>query len=53
MDEVRAAGMDLPVAVGIMPVLDRDKCIRYCYALNQSAAVDEILRRSGLFTKSE
>ena len=104
MDEIRAAGVTLPVAVGVMPVLDRDKCIRHCvsmngcaiprslarhiskyyddpegfrdagmdytvqqmyeyirlgvndlhiYALNQSAAVDEILRRSGLFTKSE
>ena len=101
MDEIRAAGVTLPVAVGVMPVLDRDKCIRHClsmngcaiprdlarhisryyddpegfrdagmdytvrqmheyialgvndlhiYALNQSAAVDEILRRSGLFT---
>lgn len=104
MDEIRAAGVTLPVAVGVMPVLDRDKCIRHCvsmngcaiprslarhiskyyndpegfreagmdytvrqmyeylqlgvndlhiYALNQSVAVDEILRRSGLFTKSE
>ena len=104
MDEIRAAGVTLPVAVGVMPVLDRDKCIRHCvsmngcaiprslarhiskyyndpegfrdagmdytvqqmyeyiqlgvndlhiYALNQSAAVDEILRRSGLFAKSE
>ena len=103
MDEIRAAGVTLPVAVGVMPVLDRDKCIRHClsmngcaiprdlarhiskyyndpegfldagmdytvrqmhqyiqlgandlhlYALNQSAAVDEILRRSGLFTNS-
>ncbi len=102
MDEIRAAGVTLPVAVGVMPVLDRDKCIRHCvsmngcaiprslarhiskyyddpegfreagmdytvqqlyeyirlgvndlhiYALNQSAAVDEILRRSGLFEK--
>lgn len=104
MEEIRAAGVTLPVAVGVMPVLDRDKCIRHCvsmngcaiprrlarhiskyyndpegfreagmdytvqqmyeyiqlgvndlhiYALNQSDAVDEILRRSGLFTKSE
>ena len=104
MDEIRAAGITMPVAVGVMPVLDRDKCIRHCvsmngcaiprslarhiskyyddpegfrdagmdytvqqmyeyiqlgvndlhiYALNQSAAVDEILGRSGLFTKSE
>ena len=103
MEEIRAAGVTLPVAVGIMPVLERDKCIRHCvsmngcaiprslarhiskyyddpegfrdagmdytvqqiyqymhlgvndlhiYALNQSAAVDEILRRSGLFAKS-
>ncbi len=102
LDEIRSAGVTLPVAVGIMPVLDRDKCIRHClsmngcaiprdlarhiskyyddpegfrdagmdytvrqmyqyialgvndlhiYALNQSAAVDEILRRSGLFAK--
>ena len=100
MDEIRAAGITMPVAVGVMPVLDRDKCIRHClsmngcaiprslarhiskyyddpegfreagidytveqmyeyirlgandlhiYALNQSAAVDEILKRSGLF----
>lgn len=100
MEEIRAAGVTLPVAVGVMPVLDRDKCIRHClsmngcaiprklarlisryyndpvsfrdagmdytaeqmyeyirlgandlhiYALNQSEAVDEILRRSGLF----
>lgn len=100
MDEIRAAGITIPVAVGVMPVLDRDKCIRHClsmngcaiprslarhiskyyddpegfreagidytveqmyeyirlgandlhiYALNQSAAVDEILKRSGLF----
>jgi len=104
MDEIRAAGVTLPVAVGVMPVLDRDKCIRHClsmngcaiprglarhiskyyndpegfrdagmdytvqqmyeyiqlgvndlhiYALNQSAAVDEILRRSGLFARAE
>ncbi len=104
LEEIRAAGVTLPVAVGIMPVLDRDKCIRHClsmngcaiprklarhiskyyddpegfrdagmdytvqqlneyialgvndlhiYALNQSAAVDEILRRSGLFAKNE
>ena len=104
LEEIRAAGVTLPIAVGVMPVLDRDKCIRHCvsmngcaiprslarhiskyyddpegfrdagmdytvqqmyeyiqlgvndlhiYALNQSAAVDEILRRSGLFTKSE
>lgn len=104
LDEIRAAGITLPVAVGVMPVLDRDKCIRHClsmngcaiprslarhiskyyddpdsfrdagmdytvrqmyeyirlgvndlhiYALNQSAAVDEILRRSGLFAKNE
>jgi len=104
MEQIRAAGITLPVAVGLMPVLDRDKCIRHCvsmngcaiprslarhiskyyddpegfrdagmdytvqqmyeyldlgvndlhiYALNQSAAVDEILRRSGLFTKTE
>ncbi len=103
LDEIRAAGVTLPVAVGVMPVLDRDKCIRHCvsmngcaiprslarhiskyyndpegfrdagmdytvqqmyeyiqlgvndlhiYALNQSAAVDEILRRSGLFEKN-
>lgn len=102
LDEIRAAGVTLPIAVGVMPVLDRDKCIRHClsmngcaiprslarlistyyndpesfrdagmdytvqqmyeymqigvndlhiYALNQSAAVDEILKRSGLFTK--
>ena len=102
MDEIRAAGITMPVAVGVMPVLDRDKCIRHCvsmngcaiprklarhisryyndpegfrdagmdytveqieeyialgandihiYALNQSAAVDEILRRSGRFTR--
>lgn len=104
LDQIRAAGVTLPVAVGVMPVLDRDKCIRHClsmngcaiprklarhisryyddpegfrdagmdytveqmyeyiqlgvndlhiYALNQSAAVDEILRRSGLFAKSQ
>ncbi len=104
MEEIRSAGVTLPVAVGVMPVLDRDKCIRHClsmngcaiprklarhiskyyddpegfrdagmdytveqlneyialgvndlhiYALNQSAAVDEILRRSGLFKKHE
>ncbi len=104
MEQIRAAGITLPVAVGVMPVLDRDKCIRHCvsmngcaiprslarhisryyddpegfrdagmdytvqqmyeyirlgandlhiYALNQSAAVDEILRRSGLFDKDE
>ena len=104
MDQIRAAGITLPVAVGVMPVLDRDKCIRHCvsmngcaiprslarhiskyyndpegfrdagmdytvrqmyeyiclgvndlhiYALNQSAAVDEILRRSGLFSGNE
>ena len=104
MDEIRAAGITMPVAVGVMPVLDRDKCIRHClsmngcaiprslarhiskyyddpegfreagmdytveqmyeyiqlgvndlhiYALNQSAAVDEILTRSGLYTKAE
>ena len=104
MEEIRAAGVTLPVAVGVMPVLDRDKCIRHClsmngcaiprklarhiskyyddpegfrdagmdytvqqlneyialgvndlhiYALNQSAAVDEILRRSGLFARHE
>lgn len=100
MEEIRAAGITLPVAVGVMPVLERDKCIRHClsmngcaiprslarhiskyyddpegfreagmdytveqmyqyislgvndlhiYALNQSAAVGEILKRSGLF----
>ena len=100
MDDIRAAGITLPVAVGVMPVLERDKCIRHClsmngcaiprslarhiskyyddpegfreagidytveqlyeyirlgvndlhiYALNQSAAVNEILTRSGLF----
>ena len=104
MEQIRAAGITLPVAVGVMPVLDRDKCIRHCvsmngcaiprslarhiskyyddpegfrdagmdytvqqmyeyiklgandlhiYALNQSAAVDEILVRSGLFTKTK
>lgn len=104
LEEIRAAGVTLPIAVGVMPVLDRDKCIRHCvsmngcaiprslarhiskyyndpdgfrdagmdytvqqmyeyiqlgvndlhiYALNQSAAVDEILRRSGLFARSE
>ena len=102
MDEIRAAGITLPVSAGVMPVLSRDACIRHClsmngcaiphalarhisryyddpvgfrdagmdytadqlyeylqagvndlhiYALNQSEAVDEILRRSGLFTK--
>ena len=102
LESIRAAGITLPVAVGIMPVLDRDKCLRYCvsmngcaiprslarhiskyyndpegfrdagidytvrqmyeyialgvndlhiYALNQSAAVAEILRRSGLFSR--
>ena len=102
LEEIRAAGITLPVAVGVMPVLDRDKCIRHCvsmngcaiprslarhiskyyddpegfreagmdytvqqmyeylqlgvndlhiYALNQSAAVNEILRRSGLFSE--
>lgn len=100
MDDIRAAGITMPVAVGVMPVLERDKCIRHClsmngcaiprslarhiskyyddpegfreagidytveqlyeyirlgvndlhiYALNQSAAVNEILTRSGLF----
>ena len=104
LDAIRKAGITLPVAVGVMPVLDRDKCIRYCismngcaiphalarhiskyyndpegfrdagmdytvqqmyeyialgvndlhiYALNQSAAVSEILRRSGLFPRGE
>lgn len=102
LEEIRAAGVTLPVAVGVMPVLDRDKCIRHClslngcaiprklarhiakyyddpegfreagmdytarqlnefaalgvngvhlYTLNQTAAVNEILRRSGLFVK--
>ncbi len=102
MEDIRNAGITLPVVVGVMPVLDRDKCIRHCvsmngcaiprslarhiskyyndpegfrdagmdytvhqmyeymdlgvndlhiYALNQSAAVDEILTRSGLFHK--
>lgn len=101
-DEIARAGVTLPVAVGVMPVLDRDKCIRHCvsmngcaiprklarhiskyyndpegfreagmdytaeqmheyvalgvadlhlYALNQSAAMHEILARSGLFAK--
>ena len=100
MDAIRSAGITLPVAVGVMPVLDRDKCIRHClsmngcaiprslarhiskyyddpegfreagidytvsqmneylalgvndlhiYTLNRADAVDEILRRSGLF----
>ena len=103
-DEIDRAGVTMPIAVGLMPVLDRDKCIRHCvsmngcaiprslarhiskyyddpegfrdagmdytvqqmyeyirlgvndlhiYALNQSAAVDEILRRSGLFSRKE
>ena len=103
LERIRAAGVILPVAVGVMPVLDRDRCIRHClsmngcavprelarhiskyyddpvgfrdagidytvrqiyqyaalgvndlhiYALNQSAAVDEILKRAGLFCKT-
>ena len=102
MEEIRAAGITMPVAVGVMPVLDRDRCIRHCvsmngcaiprslarhisryyedpegfrdagmdytvrqmeeykalgvndlhiYALNQSAAVSEILRRAGYAAK--
>ena len=44
LDQVRAAGIDLPVAVGVMPVLDRDKCIRYCISMNGSAIPRSLAR---------
>lgn len=37
LDAIRSAGVYLPVAVGVMPVLDRDKCIRHCVSMNGSA----------------
>ena len=37
MDAIRAAGVTLPVAVGVMPVLERDKCIRHCLSMNGCA----------------
>lgn len=37
LDAIRAAGVTLPVAVGVMPVLERDKCIRHCLSMNGCA----------------
>ena len=104
LDEIHRAGVNLPIVVGVMPVLNVEKCIRYCvsmngsaiprslarvisryyydpegfreagmdytvqqmyeylqlgvngihvYTLNQYKDVEEILKRSGLFTKTE
>lgn len=37
MDGIRDAGVTLPVAVGVMPVLDRDACLRHCLSMNGCA----------------
>ena len=34
MDAIRAAGIWLPVDVGVMPVLNKDACIRMCLSMN-------------------
>ena len=44
MEEIRAAGITLPVAVGVMPVLDRDKCIRHCVSMNGCAIPRSLAR---------
>lgn len=44
MDAIRAAGVTLPVAVGVMPVLERDKCIRHCLSMNGCAIPRSLAR---------
>lgn len=44
LDAIRGAGIDLPVAVGIMPVLDRDKCIRHCLSMNGTSIPRSLAR---------
>jgi methylenetetrahydrofolate reductase (NADPH) len=37
LDAIRAAGVTLPVDVGVMPVLSKDACIRMCLSMNGCA----------------
>ena len=44
LDEIRAAGVTMPVAVGVMPVLSRDACIRHCLSMNGCAIPRKLAR---------
>ncbi len=44
MEAIRAAGIWMPVDVGVMPVLNKDACIRMCLSMNGCAIPNELAR---------
>jgi methionine--tRNA ligase beta chain len=44
LDEIHRAGVNLPIVVGVMPVLNVEKCIRYCVSMNGSAIPRSLAR---------
>jgi methylenetetrahydrofolate reductase (NADPH) len=43
-DAIRAAGITMPVVVGVMPVLNKDACIRMCLSTNGCAIPRKLAR---------
>ncbi|MFI3312975.1 MAG: methylenetetrahydrofolate reductase [Eubacteriales bacterium] len=44
LDAIRAAGIFMPVDVGVMPVLNKDACIRMCLSMNGCAIPNDLAR---------
>ena len=44
LDDIRAAGIDMPVAAGVMPVLNKDACIKHCLSMNGCAIPRKLAR---------
>jgi 5,10-methylenetetrahydrofolate reductase len=44
LDAIRAAGVTMPIVVGVMPVLSRDACIRHCLSMNGCAIPHKLAR---------
>ena len=44
LDAVRAAGVSMPVAAGIMPVLEKDRLLRHCLSVNGCAIPRRLAR---------
>ena len=44
MDAIRAAGITMPVAAGVMPVLEKEKLLRHCLSVNGCAIPRKLAR---------
>ena len=44
LERIRRAGITMPVAAGVMPVLERDRCLRHCLSVNGCAVPRSLAR---------